>query len=149
LNYKPNRKGEVLALLFGLLMVLEIFGDRVMVQGVEVAGNLDTIFGHALWPFLDMFYPLASIVVFLLYGQTNGRIQFNLRSILIFLAFLAAIIIMQFDDFFVVFRYSITLPDLYWTIARVVYLFTAAGTFFAFGLTSSRKVKEAPNIEKL
>ncbi len=142
LNNMNNRWNEIWAFIFGLLVILEIFGDQVLVKGVEVAGNLDTIFGTTFWPLMDLLYPLASIAVFLLYGRAKGGIRFNTKSILSLFGFLAAIVIMQFDDFFVVFRNTITLPGLYWTLARLVYLFAATGTFFAFGSACSRQAED-------
>ena len=60
------KKSDFLAMLFGMVMILIIFGDSLPVPN---AGNLDTIFGKTWWPTMDVIYPLASIVIFLFYGN--------------------------------------------------------------------------------
>ena len=62
-----NWKSESLALVFGMLIILIIFGDAAQVSWV---GNLDTIFGLTYWHLMDVIYHLASIMVFLLYGKS-------------------------------------------------------------------------------
>lgn len=143
LKDKNAKLAEFLAFLFGMLMILIIFGDAVYFRGVQIGGNLDTIFGPTLWPLMDVVYPLASIAVFLLCGMTKGGLKFNVRNILLFLGFLAATVLIQFDDFFVVFHHTIIFPELYWTIARLVYFFAASSTFFAFSFAASHKVKNS------
>ncbi len=130
-----NWKKESLALVFGMLIVLIIFGDAL--QG-DRAGNLDTVFGETYGHLIDVIYPLASIIVFLLYGKSKGGIQIHPATILSFLAFLVGLIIIQFDDIFVVLNHPITLPWVYWTTARWCYLFIASGSFFAFGWACSK-----------
>jgi len=46
---------------------------------------------------------------------------FSAGSILLFIAFVIAIVVMQLDDAFVVLRHPIELPDAYWPIARCLY----------------------------
>jgi hypothetical protein len=125
-----NWKRETLALVFGMLIVLIIFGDAL--QG-DRAGNLDTVFGETYGHLMDVIYPFASIVVFLLYGKSKRGIQIRMATILLFLAFLAGLSIIQFDDFFVLLNHPITLPWIWWTTARWCFLFISAGSFFAFG----------------
>jgi hypothetical protein len=130
-----NWKRESLALVFGMLIVPIIFGDTL--QGNR-AGNLDTVFGQTYGHLMDVIYPFASIVVFLLYGKSKGGIQIHIASILLFLAFLAGLSIIQFDDFFVLLNHPITLPWVWWTTARWCYLFISTGSFFAFGWVSGK-----------
>jgi len=125
-----NWKSESLALVFGVLIILIVFGDAAQLSWV---GNLDTIFGVTYSSLMDIIYPLASIVIFILYGKAKGSLHLQSRSIMLFIAFLIAILIMQFDDIFEVLNHPIILPVIYWTIARWLYLFTALTTFFAFG----------------
>ena len=125
-----NWKSESLALVFGVLIILIVFGDTAQLSWV---GNLDTIFGVAFSSLMDIIYPLASIVIFILYGKAKGSLHLQRSSIMLFVAFLIAILIMQFDDIFEVLNHPIILPVIYWTIARWLYLFTALITFFAFG----------------
>jgi hypothetical protein len=125
-----NWKSESLALVFGVLIILIVFGDAAQLSWV---GNLDTIFGVTYSSLMDIIYPLASIVIFILYGKAKGSLHLQPRSIMLFIAFLIAILIMQFDDIFEVLNHPIILPVIYWTIARWLYLFTALTTFFSFG----------------
>jgi hypothetical protein len=68
-------KSEVLALAFGALLIFVTFGDAHIYWFI---GNLDTIFGLTFWRVLDVFYPVASAVVFLLYGWVKGNgLKFN------------------------------------------------------------------------
>ena len=131
-----NWKSEILALVFGMLIILIVFGDAVQVSWV---GNLDTIFGLTYWHLMDLMYPLASIVVFLLYGRSKGSIRLSGAGVLLFFVFVIAIAIIQFDDICIVLNHSIELPDVYWTIARWLYLFAALSTFFAFGRVCNNK----------
>ena len=131
-----NWKSEGLALVFGMLIILIIFGDSA---GFNHVGGLDTIFGLTYWHLIDVIYLLASVVVFLLYGKSKGSLHLRRTSVVLFVTFLAAIVIMQFDDIFVVFNHPIILPAIYWTIARWLYFFTAITTFFAFGQSCKNK----------
>ena len=138
--YTMNWKSESLALVFGVLIIFMIFGDAAHFDWV---GNLDTIFGLRYWHLMDVLYPLTSIVVFLLYGKSKGSLHVRSTSVMLFVAFLAAIVIMQFDDIFVVFNHPITMPAVYWAIARWMYLITAITTFFAFGESCKSKSSES------
>jgi hypothetical protein len=133
-----NWKSEVLALAFGALIVCEIFGDQWFFRGV---GNLDSIFGTANWAYrgMDVFYPLASLGVFLLYGRSKGPIPISLASAVLLAVFLIALVVMQFDDLFVAFYHTITLPSAYWAFARLFYLAASISTFFLFGALCGRK----------
>ncbi len=131
-----NWKRESLALIFGMLVMLIIFGDGVHVRSPgapQSIGNLDTIFGITYWPLMDVIYPLASIATFLLYGKVKGGMQFNATTTTLFVFLLIGLAIMQFDDIFVVIRHPITLPDTYWAVARWLYLFISTGSFLTFG----------------
>jgi hypothetical protein len=126
---KTNWKSESLALAFGMLMILVIFGDQAQIR----VGNLDTIFGQTLYPLMDVIYPLASMAVFILYGKSKGAVKFRLRSNLLLLTFFAAQILIQLDDIFEVFNHPVILPNLWWFVVRLLYLFIAPVAFFAFG----------------
>lgn len=130
-----NWKREILALVFGMLIILIIFGDAL--QG-DNAGNLDTVFGQAYGHLMDVIYPLASILVFLLYGKFKGGIKIHIANILLFLVFLVGLSLIQFDDFFVLFHHTITLPWVWWTTVRWCFLFISVGSFFAFGWVSGK-----------
>jgi hypothetical protein len=131
-----NWKSESLALIFGMLVIFMIFGDAAQVNWV---GNLDYAFGHIFWPATDVIYPLASVVVFLLYGRSKGILRLHRSSILLFIAFLISILIIQLDDLFVVLNHPIELSAIYWTAARWFYPIAAITTFFAFGHSCKNK----------
>ncbi len=140
-------KSELLALVFGMLTILIIFGDGLPGQGV---GNLDTVFGQAYWPLMDVVYPLASIIVFLLYGRVKGSIHIHISTTLLFVAFLAGILIMQFDDLFVVIGHPIKLSWTYWAVARWSYLVISTSTFITYGWVCHKMKKQqaVPNLPK-
>jgi hypothetical protein len=132
---KTNLKSEVLALVFGMLIILITFGDN---RVNPLVGNLDNIFGPSFWRFMDVLYPLASIIIFLLYGKVRGGLRIHVLTSLVFIIFLMSLAMITIDDIFVVLRYSIELPDMYWGIAQWVYPFVAASSFLAFGWISAR-----------
>jgi hypothetical protein len=125
-----NWKRDCIPLVFGMLIVLIIFGDSMQVGKV---GNLDTVFGETYWRLMDVIYPLASIILFLLYGKLKGGIKIHFATLLSFVAFLAGLSIIQFDDIFVLMNHPIMLPWSYWTAARWCFLFIAPASFFTFG----------------
>ena len=118
------------ALLFGMVMMLIIFGDELSVPNI---GNLDTIFGQQYWKFMDVLYPLASVAIFLLYGISKGRLKINPRTTWPFIIFIVAAIMIQLDDFFEVLHFSLKFSDTYWTTVRWLYFSLAMSTFIAFG----------------
>ena len=132
---KTNLKSEVLALVFGMLIILITFGDSRVNPWV---GNLDNIFGLSFWHFMDVLYPLASIIVFLLYGKVRGGLRIHALTILVFLIFLMSLAMIIIDDIFAVLGYSTGWPYMYWGIAQWVYPFVAASSFLAFGWISAR-----------
>ena len=94
-------KSEILALSFGMLIILLTFGDSHLVAHV---GNLDTIFGLAFWKPLDVLFVLASILVFLLYGKVKGGLRFNVVTKLVFLSYLFALLLISLDGIALVSR---------------------------------------------
>jgi hypothetical protein len=125
-----NLRSEVLALVFGVLLILLTFGDNHLASTV---GNLDSIFGHALWRPLDVGYPLASIAVFLLYGKVNGGLRVNALSIGMFFSYLVALALISLDDIAIVLKVSITLPKGYWVAVEWFYPIYSSIAFFVFG----------------
>jgi drug/metabolite transporter (DMT)-like permease len=132
---KTKLKSEVLALVFGMLIILVTFGDS---RVYPLVGNLDNIFGPSLWRFMDVLYPLASIMIFLLHGRVKGSLRIHTLTVLIFLVFLMALSMIIIDDIFIVMHHSIELPDNYWVIASWVYPFVSASSFLAFGWLCAR-----------
>lgn len=123
-------KSEIIALTFGAFLILLTFGDSHLVGYV---GNLDTIFGLAFWKPLDVFYPLASIVVFLLYGKVKGSLRFNVVPILVFLSYLFALALISLDDIVLVLKLQMTLPKGYWISVEWFYPIYSSIAFFIFG----------------
>ena len=136
-------KSEILAFLFGILLILLTFGDsrfHIPKTGSAI-GNLDSIFGPLFWPVLDIIYPLATITVFLLYGWSKQeKLRINPSTILLFLSFLAVLMLMIIDDIAGgIGLYAIHLPQLYWDIISAVYPIYSALAFFLFGKAHAKR----------
>lgn len=128
-------KSEVLALVFGVLLILVTFGDNHFgrIAGVAV-GNLDTIFGYRLWPVMDVIYPLATVAVFLLYGfAKGGKLRINLKTALLFASFLLVLSLMNVDDIAIGLNLMIYFSRVYWVAISWVYPIYGAVAFFLFG----------------
>jgi hypothetical protein len=124
-------KSEMLAFLFGVLVILLIFGDQHMSPTI---GNLDTIFGLRFWPLLDAAYFLGSIGVFLAYGHSKGgALKFNPKTLVPLTAFVVALFMISVDDFFSVLSLDWKLPEPYWIAAMWLYLVVSFFAFFCFG----------------
>jgi hypothetical protein len=126
-------KSEVLALAFGMLLILVTFGDAHLSWRV---GNLDTIFGLSFWRLLDVLYPLLSIIVFLLYGRENGGIKINPLTIGVFISYLVALALISVDDIALVLNLSLTPPRTYWIAMEWFYPVYSTIAFFIFGKTN-------------
>jgi len=133
-------RSEVLAFAFGALVILVTFGDSYLsIEGGTITvGNLDTIFGLALWPVLDVVYFAASIVVFLLHGWTRGecRPRFNLANILLFASFLVVLALISIDDIALVLHLPLNLPQVYWDVVSWIYPVYSFIAFFMFNRTN-------------
>ncbi len=123
-------KSEILALIFGMLLILVTFGDSHLSSEI---GNLDTIFGLTYWKLLDVVYPVASVIVFLLYGKIRNGIKLNLQKILILISFLIALALISLDDVAIVLNLTIDLSHEYWIIIEWIYPIYSAIAFFLFG----------------
>lgn len=131
-----NWKSNGLALVFGMLIMLVIFGDAVYIhqpEGLQQVGNLDTLFGNSFWPLMDVLIPIASLAVFLLYGKARGVIKLNVQTVALLVIFLISLMSMIIDDFALVLGHAFTLSDTYWAVARWLYPLIAASTFLGFG----------------
>jgi hypothetical protein len=124
-------RSEILALAFGALLIFVTFGDGHIYWFV---GNLDTIFGLAFWRALDVFYPLASIAVFLLYGWEKGKgLKFNTITILLFASFVTVLVLVNIDDFVQLLNVTLVPSKVYWTVMMWVYPVYSSVAFFLFG----------------
>ncbi len=124
-------KSEVLALFFGMLLILITFGDAYLKPFI---GNLDTIFGLQFWKAIDTIYPLASIAVFLLYGWIKGKgLRVNFTTIFLLFSFLSVLFLINIDDFFQVFNIAIKPSGTYWVLMMWVYPVWAGVAFVLFG----------------
>ena len=131
-------KSEILALVFGALVILLTFGDSHLVRYI---GNLDTIFGLAFWKPLDVLYLLASIAVFLLYGKVKGGLRFNVVTMLVFISYLFALALISLDDIVLVLNLQITLSKDYWIAVEWFYPIYSSIAFFIFG--RAQRVQES------
>jgi len=129
-------KTEITAVCFGMLLILLTFGDAHLVGWV---GNLDTIFGLALWKPVDVFYPLASILVFLLYGKLRGSLRPNLPTALIFISYLFALALISLDDISQVLSLHLTMSRDYWIAVEWFYPLYSIIAFFLFGRRTNRR----------
>jgi hypothetical protein len=129
-------KSEIITLAFGMLLILETFGDAPLVWYI---GNLDTIFGLALWQFLDVMYPVASIAVFLLYGKAKGGIRINKATAGLFASYVFALTLMSLDDIILVLNLSITLTKGYWFAIQWFYPIYSIIVFLLFGRANQRE----------
>lgn len=126
-------RSEILALAFGALLIFITFGDSHI---FVVVGNLDTIFGLAFWKPLDVFYPLATITVFLLYGRDKGKgLKINKITLLLFASFIAALALVNIDDIVEVLNITLVLPKAYWIAIEWIYPIYSSIAFFLFGKT--------------
>jgi len=128
-------RSEVFAFAFGVLLILVTFGDNHLgsIHTTQL-GNLDTIFGLALWPIMDLIYPLATVAVFLLYGWSKrGNLKISATTVLLFASFLLALALMIIDDIIIGLNLSIELPNAYWVAISWIYPVWGATAFFLFG----------------
>jgi hypothetical protein len=141
-------RSEVLAFAFGALVILVTFGDSYLVveSRAITVGNLDSIFGLALWPALEVVYVAGSIAVFLLYGWTKkgGKLRFNLVNVLLFALFLAVLALISVDDIYRVFHLPLNLPAAYWEVVSWVYPVCSFIAFFLFGRANQPKDGSLP-----
>jgi hypothetical protein len=142
-------RSEILAFAFGMLLIFLTFGDDYLSRNI---GNLDTIFGHGLWPVLDVVWPIATIAIFLLYGREKGNgLKINPTTVLLFLSFLTVLTLIDADDIAFVLRIPFNEPKAYWTVVMWVYPVYSAVAFFLFGkikdetLTAHFKDKQKAN----
>ncbi len=125
-----NLKSEILALIFGMLIILLTFGDAHLSSQI---GNLDTIFGLSYWKLLDVVYPIASIIVFLLYGKARNAIRIDVKKILILVSFFIVLLLVCLDDVAIVLNLPIYFSTEYWIIMEWIYPIYSAIAFFLFG----------------
>ena len=130
-------KTEVLAFLFGALIILLNFGDH---HTSPTVGNLDTIFGLRFWPLMDIIYPLASILIFLAYGEAkgNGDLKFNAKTVLLLTIYVLALFLNIIDDVSQVLNLGLTLPETYWIAAMWLYPVISFFAFFSFGQANEK-----------
>jgi hypothetical protein len=126
-------RSEILALAFGALLIFVTFGDSHIIWYI---GNLDTIFGLTFWHALDVFYPFASISVFLLYGWVKGNgLKFNAITIFLFASFVTVLALVNIDDSVQVLNITLLPSKTYWYVIEWVYPVYSGVAFFLFGKT--------------
>ena len=103
-------------------------------------GNLDTIFGLRLWPLMDVIYPVASILLFLAYGQakSGGDKKFNLKTTLPLAVYVFALVLLSVDDISAVLNLGVTFPEAYWIAAMWLYPIISFLAFFGYGLATEK-----------
>jgi hypothetical protein len=136
-------RSDFWAFAFGVLLILVTFGDDHLgrIAGVSI-GNLDTVFGYALWPVMDVIYPLATIAVFLLYGRSKGnRLKISVATVLLFVSFLAALALVNIDDLAIALNWAFYPSRTYWAAISWIYPVYGALSFFLFGKLQEKNEK--------
>ena len=124
-------RSEIIALMFGALLMFVTFGDAHIYWFV---GNLDTILGLTFWRALDLFYPIATIIVFLLYGWAKGgKLRINPTTVMLFASFITVLLLVDIDDVVKVLNITLEPSKTYWTIVMCIYPVYSSVAFFLFG----------------
>jgi hypothetical protein len=124
-------KSEILALAFGMLLIFLTFGDDHLAPNI---GNLDTIFGLRYWPVLDVIYPVASILIFLLYGFVKGGgLKLKITTVSFFVSYLVALLVISSDDIATVLNIQFSMSQFHWSVIMWVYPIYSSVAFFLFG----------------
>ena len=92
---------------------------------------------------MDVIYPLATIIVFLAYGQAkgNGDLRFNLKTALPLVAFVVALFLISVDDVSEALNLGLTFPEAYWIAAMWLYPIISFLAFFSFGWANEKASK--------
>jgi hypothetical protein len=130
MDSKMNWKSEIIAFAFGMLLILITFGDSHLVSNI---GNLDTVFGESYWKLIDVIYPAAAIIFFLLYGKVKGGITINVKTTFLFVSYLIVLALISQDDLALVLHVSKIYNSLYWTVVEWIYPIYSVIAFFLFG----------------
>ena len=129
--YLMGSRSEIIALIFGALLMLVTFGDAHIYW---IVGNLDTILGLTFWKTLDIFYPLATIAVFLIYGWAKGgKLRINLMTVLLFASFLTVLLLVDIDDIVKILNITLEPSKTYWITIMCIYPVYSSIAFFLFG----------------
>lgn len=138
-----------ISVLFGMLLLWMDFSDASPLSGT--IGNLDHVFGNAMWHPLEVLLPLASIALFLLSGKvfldigksearanpTGPRFSIA-RLIVLFLIYGGLLVLIDLDDILKILhvqsnlRVSNLSPG-YWIPIEIIYPVFSLVVFTAFG----------------
>ena len=120
-----------------MLVILLNFGDDHITRTI---GNLDVIFGHQLWPIVDVIYPLASVLLFLAYGQAkgNGKLRFTAKTLLPLATYLISVLLISVDDIFQFLNFGFKFPELYWIVVMWLYPVISFFSFFIYGYANEK-----------
>jgi hypothetical protein len=89
---------------------------------------------------MDVIYPLASILIFLAYGEAkgNGDLRFNVGTVLPLTAYALALFLNCIDDVSLVLNLGLTLPETYWIAVLWLYPVISFFAFFSFGQANEK-----------
>jgi hypothetical protein len=89
---------------------------------------------------MDVIYPIASVLIFIAYGQAkgNGTLKLNVETALPLSAYLLAIFLLSIDDVSLVLNLGLGFPDTYWILMMWLYPVISFFAFFSFGLANER-----------
>jgi hypothetical protein len=99
-----------------------------------------------LWPELDVFYFLAPIGVFLLYGKVKGGLKINALAVMALVAFLIVLVLVSIDDITAVLGFSSPATYFssdasrsYWLVMLWVYPIFSYVAFLLFGVANQEE----------
>jgi hypothetical protein len=84
---------------------------------------------------MDIIYPLASLLIFLAYGEAkgNGELKFNTKTVMPLITFMFALFLISIDDVSQVLNLGLTFPSIYWITMMWLYPIISFLGFFSFG----------------
>jgi hypothetical protein len=92
---------------------------------------------------MDVIYPVASILLFLAYGQakSSGDTKFNLKTALPLAVYLVALVLLSVDDISAVLNLGVKFPEAYWIAAMWLYPIVSFLAFFSYGQATEKATK--------
>jgi hypothetical protein len=89
---------------------------------------------------MDIIYPLASILIFLAYGEAkgNGGLKFSAKTVMPLAVYFLALFLICIDDVSQVLNLGLIFPKIYWIAMMWLYPFISFLAFFSFGETNEK-----------
>ncbi len=92
---------------------------------------------------MDVIYPVASILLFLAYGQAkgDGTLKINSKTILPLAGYVLVLLLISVDDFSDVLNLGLKFPEAYWIAMMWLYPLISFVTFFSYGQAKEKTGK--------